>query len=86
MFIGAFVDLNRVIVLCTRFTDEIFSFLISLIFIINAIGSPFSNVGVVHYFDMDHKSHGPYEDDPYYSHWASALLSLIIFVGTTQGA
>ena len=85
MFIGAFIDLNRVIVLCTRFTDEIFSFLISLIFIINAIGSPFSDVGVVHYFDMNHKSHGPYEDQPYYSHWASALLSLIIFIGTTQG-
>lgn len=85
MFIGAFIDLNRVIVLCTRFTDEIFSFLISLIFIINAIGSPFSDVGVVHYFDFNHKSHGPYDDDPYYSHWASALLSVIIFVGTTQG-
>lgn len=85
MFIAAFIDLNRIIVLCTRFTDEIFSFLISLIFIINAIGSPFSNVGVVHYFDMDHKSHDAYEDQPYYSHWASALLSLIIFLGTTYG-
>ncbi|KAL7492705.1 hypothetical protein ACHAWT_001775 [Skeletonema menzelii] len=86
MFIGAFIDLNRVIVLCTRFTDEIFSFLISLIFIINAVGSPFSDVGVIHYFDMNHKSHGPYDDLPYYSHWASALLSLIIFIGTTQVA
>lgn len=85
MFIAAFIDLNRIIVLCTRFTDEIFSFLISLIFIINAIGSPFSTVGVAHYFDMNHKSHDAYEDQPYYSHWASALLSLIIFLGTTYG-
>jgi len=85
MFIGAVMDLNRVIVLCTRFTDEIFSFLISLIFIINAIGSPFSDVGVIHYFDMNHKSHDAYEDQPLYSHWASALLSLIVFIGTTQG-
>jgi len=85
MFIGAVTDLNRVIVLCTRFTDEIFSFLISLIFIINAIGSPFSDVGVIHYFDMNHKAHDAYEDQPLYSHWASALLSLIVFIGTTQG-
>jgi len=86
MFIGAVMDLNRVIVLCTRFTDEIFSFLISLIFIINAIGSPFSDVGVIHYFDMNHKAHDAYEDQPLYSHWASALLSLIVFIGTTQVA
>lgn len=38
----------------------------------------------MHYFDMDHKAHDPYEDQPYYSHWASALFSLIVFVGTTQ--
>ena len=50
MLLAAFVDLNRIIMLCTRFTDEIFSFLISLIFIINAIGSPFSTTGVLHYF------------------------------------
>lgn len=38
----------------------------------------------LHYFDMDHKAHDPYEDQDYYSHWASALLSLIVFIGTTQ--
>lgn len=84
MVLAAVTDLNRIISLCTRFTDEIFSFLIALIFIINAIGSPFSNTGVLHYFDMDHKAHDPYEDQDYYSHWASALLSLIVFIGTTQ--
>ena len=84
MVLAAVVDLNQCIVLCTRFTDEIFSFLIALIFIINAVGSPFSDVGVVHYFDFAHKSHDPYGDDPYYSHWASALLSLVLFLGTMQ--
>jgi len=29
MVVAAVVDLNRVIILCTRFTDEIFSFLVS---------------------------------------------------------
>ena len=32
------------------------------------------------------KAHDPYEDQPYYSHWASALLSLIVFLGTTYFA
>lgn len=49
MVLAAVTDLNRIISLCTRFTDEIFSFLIALIFIINAIGGPFSNTGVLHY-------------------------------------
>eukprot|EP00581_Thalassiosira_minuscula_P018268 CAMPEP_0183720026 /NCGR_PEP_ID=MMETSP0737-20130205/12760_1 /TAXON_ID=385413 /ORGANISM="Thalassiosira miniscula, Strain CCMP1093" /LENGTH=777 /DNA_ID=CAMNT_0025949833 /DNA_START=40 /DNA_END=2373 /DNA_ORIENTATION=- len=86
MVLSAVVDLNRIIVLCTRFTDEIFSFLIALIFIINAIGSPFSQTGVIHYFDSDHKAHDPYENQSYYSHYASALLSLIVFLGTTYVA
>ncbi|KAL7523902.1 hypothetical protein ACHAWF_000734, partial [Thalassiosira exigua] len=43
MIFAEVVDLNRIICLCTRFTDKIFSFLIALIFIINAIGSTFSS-------------------------------------------
>ena len=35
---------------------------------------------------MNHKSHDPYEDQSYYSHWASALLSLVVFLGTTYFA
>lgn len=38
----------------------------------------------MHYFDMEHKAHDPYQDQPYYSHWASAFFSLIVFVGTAQ--
>ena len=30
---------------------------------------------------MNHKAHDPYDDQPYYSHWASALFSVIVFVG-----
>ena len=55
-----------------------------MIFIINAIGSPFSTTGVIHYFDFNHKSHDAYEDEEYYSHWASAFLSVIVFLGTTM--
>ena len=66
-----------------RSLSRIFAFLIALIFIINAIGSPFSPVGVIHYFDFNHKSHDAYEDEEYYSHWASALLSVLVFLGTT---
>ena len=46
MLIAAFFDLNRYILLATRFTDEIFAALISAIFIINALGSPVSDVGI----------------------------------------
>ena len=44
MVAAALCDLNRYMHLATRFTDEIFSTLISVIFIINALGSPTSNV------------------------------------------
>ena len=84
LVVAAVSDLNRFVLYATRFTDEIFSFLIAVIFIINALGSPFSTVGIYHYFDFSHKSHDPYEDDPYYSHWASALLSLGVCIGTVQ--
>ena len=84
MIIAAIIDLNRIIGYATRFTDEIFAFLIAVIFIINALGSPFSTVGIYHYFDFSHDSHDPYQDDPYYSHWASAILSLMICIGTVQ--
>ena len=83
MMLAAVWDLNRVLVYATRFTDEIFSFLISTIFIINALGSPFAQVGVYYYFLESHKSHDEFENDvEYYSYEASALLSLVVFLGT----
>ena len=38
LVVGAFIDLNKIIQYATRFTDEIFALLISVIFIINALG------------------------------------------------
>jgi len=80
--IAAFFDLNRLINYATRFTDEIFALLISLIFIINALGSPSSPVGIYYYFEEDHKSHDKFENDPDYSYIATAFLSLILCIGT----
>ena len=57
MLLSAFFDLNRFIKYATRFTDEIFAFLIISIFILDAIGNPASKVGLLHYFNPDHKHH-----------------------------
>jgi len=84
MLLAAFFDLNKVIVYATRFTDEIFSFLIATIFIINALANPFAPIGVFYYFRKDHTSHDPYEEQPGYSYMATALLSLILCLGTVQ--
>jgi hypothetical protein len=81
MLFAAIMDLNRYMHYATRFTDEIFAALISLIFIINALGSPVSEVGIYYYFEFGHKSH---EDQlPDYSVYATALLSLGMCLGTT---
>jgi len=83
MFIAAFFDLNKLMKYATRFTDEVFALLISAIFIIDSLGSPFSPVGVYHYFVESHKSHDNFIDDEDYSYIATALLSLILTLGTT---
>jgi len=82
MLIAAVFGLNRYIMYCTRFTDEIFSTLISVIFIVNALGSPTSDVGLYYYFLSGHKSHDPHEMSHDYSHLATALLSVITGLGT----
>ena len=92
MILAALFDLNRFMHLATRFTDEIFSTLISVIFIVNALGSPTSTVGIFHYFDEWHPSHDEYRTanstdalnfDEDYSHLAAALLSVLCCLGTT---
>jgi len=80
--ISAFCDLNKIIHYATRFTDEVFALLISMIFIINALGNPFAPVGIYYYFEEDHKSHDKYEDEEKYSYMATAFLSLILCLGT----
>mmetsp|Transcript_14586 Transcript_14586/g.25695 ORF Transcript_14586/g.25695 Transcript_14586/m.25695 type:complete len:355 (-) Transcript_14586:839-1903(-) len=82
MCIAAFVDLNKVVHYATRFTDEVFALLISVIFIINALGNPFSPVGIYYYLESDHKSHDKWEESTDYSYMATAFLSLILCLGT----
>lgn len=110
MLIAALFGVNRYIMYCTRFTDEIFSTLstslrasnlpqnhpalthascrdgslraVSVIFIVNALGSPTSDVGLYYYFLADHKSHDEHEFSRDYSHLATALLSLVCCLGT----
>lgn len=86
MVLAALFDLNRIIKHATRFTDEIFALLISAIFIIDALGSPFQSVGLYYYFQGNHASHEEYEEDPDYSYLATAFLSLILGLGTTSVA
>merc|ERR1719183_2460048 len=63
MVLAAVFDLNRFVHLATRFTDDIFSLLISVIFIVNALGSPTSSVGIFHYFAGRHESHDQHRID-----------------------
>ena len=83
MIVAGIIDLNQYIRYATRFTDEIFALLIAAIFIIDALGSPFHPVGVFYYFSPSHESHEKFEDDPDYNHTETALLSLVLCIGTT---
>jgi len=88
MALAAVFGTNKYIMYCTRFTDEIFSTLISVIFIVNSLGSPTSDVGLYYYFLEEHKSHDKhrvvtgegFSND--YSHLATALLSTVTTLGT----
>jgi hypothetical protein len=59
--------LNIIIKYVTRFTDEVFAFLIVSMFILDAIGNPTSKVGLFHYFNSDHPHNDKQEelDDSY---------------------
>jgi hypothetical protein len=76
--------LYRFVHYTTRFSDEIFAFLIAFIFIFDAIGNPVSGNGVLMFFNEDHKSHAKWEgQDDNYNHMSTALLSTILMFGTT---
>jgi len=83
LVIAAVVDLNKFMKHATRFTDEIFAMLISFIFICDALGNPLSPIGLFWYFQESHKSHDQMEDNPDFSHFATAFLSVILGLGTT---
>jgi len=82
-FTAGFFDLTRYVKLATRFTDEIFALLIVAIFVMDAVGDPFSPSGILRYFDESHKSHDVRADDPDYEYLTVALLSTILGFGTT---
>ena len=84
--LASFFDMARVIKLCTRFTDEAFALLIVSIFVLDAVGDPFSDVGILRYFQADHDYHNETEnlEDPDYNYIEVALLSTLIGFGTTM--
>lgn len=51
--LAAFCDVNRLMNHATRLTDEVFELLIAFIFIVVALGSPFSEIGVYWYLLRD---------------------------------
>merc|ERR1712032_738183 len=97
MVVVAVFDLNRYVHLATRFTDEIFSLLIAVIFIVNALYNFNSEVGILHYFNPCHKWHRnkllasmtahcevPGDGtDASYSYLAAGMLSVLVCFGTT---
>jgi uncharacterized integral membrane protein len=81
--LAGFFDLTRYVRLATRFTDEIFALLIVAIFVMDAVGDPFSPSGILRYLDPNHKSHSEYEGDVDYEYLTVGLLSVIMGFGTT---
>jgi len=82
----AFFDLTRYVRLATRFTDDIFAFLIVSIFILNAIGNPFAEGGILRYLDPNNPTHGKLEEsnpENDYSYQETALLSILLGLATT---
>jgi len=82
-FLAAFMDITRYVKLATRFTDEIFAMLIVIIFVMDAVGDPFSSSGILRYFDPSHKSHKIHAEDEDYEFLTVALLSTVLGFGTT---
>ncbi|CAB9524325.1 Electroneutral sodium bicarbonate exchanger 1 [Seminavis robusta] len=82
-FAAGFFDLTRYVRLATRFTDEIFALLIVAIFVMDAVGDPFSPSGILRYLDPSHRSHGEYEDEVDYEYLTVGFLSVILGFGTT---
>lgn len=80
--VAGFLDFTRYVRLATRFTDEIFALLIVSIFLMDAIGDPFSDVGILRYASPKHPSHEDQEGNPDYSYISTGLWSIIMGVGT----
>lgn len=81
--VSGFFDLTRFVRLATKFTDEVFAMLIVSIFVMDAIGDPFSTVGLLRYFQPTHPWHIGNETVEGYDYLAVALLSSILGFGCT---
>lgn len=79
--LAEFLDLARYIKMAKRFTDEIFALLTVAIFVMDAVGDPFTGSGLLRYLDADHPSHNT--EDPEYNYLPTALLSILIGFSTT---
>jgi len=86
LFMAGFFDLNRIITYATRFTDEVFAFLIVSIFVLDALYDPLSDNGLFHYLNSAHKSHEDFEEDVDYNYMATGLLSVLLGLATTATA
>ena len=74
--LAAFFDLTRYVRLATRFLDEIFALLIVSIFVLDAVGDPFSSTGLLRYLDPNHKVHqNLWWSDADYNYLVTAFLS-----------
>ena len=80
--LAAFLDVTRFIKLATRFTDEIFGFIIVSIFLRDAIGDPFSELGILRYFQPSLPFNVAMEKEPGFKYTESALLSTVLGFGT----
>lgn len=82
--ICVFFDLTRFAKLATRFTDDIFAFLVVSIFVIGAVGNPFTESGLLYYLSPNDASHEELaEDNTDYNFWATGFLSVLLGFGTT---
>jgi hypothetical protein len=83
-FTAAFFDLTRYVRIATRFTDEVFATLIVSIFVLDAVGDPFSQVGILRYFQPTNKAYTELHGTEGFDYIAVALLSSILGFGTTS--
>lgn len=78
----AFFDITRYVLLASRFTDDVFALLIVSIFVMDAIGDPFSTTGLLRYFQPTHPHHAANADVEGYDQLNVAFLSCILGFGT----
>lgn len=83
-FLSAFLDGASIRNGATRFTEEIFIGLTVTIYVLDGIGNPFTDVGILRYFDPNNPVNLQLaQEDANFDYVTSALLSTFIGFGTT---